>query len=223
MKNLNEISLTIEELKYFIQIKDIEGIKNTLIKNYIFINEENYKPFIKYAHYLVKHITLTEMVYRLLLLELYDLDLTEENLIYHDYSKFSKVEFLTYTNYFYNEKDKNEDDFKKAWNKHQKQNRHHWQYWLLIEDNGKMIPLEMDHKKVVEMIADWISAGYCITKRLDVFDWYKNNKNQIILHSNTRKFLEESLTEIEKNKSFYKSTLEEIADSMRGLYKDIDV
>ena len=219
MKNLDEISLMIEEFKYLFQINDTKGIKDILMRNYNFVNDDNYEQYIKYTHYLVKHITLTEMLYRLLLLEIYDVDIDKERELYHDYSKFSNTEFLNYCEYFYGH-NSNKDYFKKAWNSHQKFNKHHWQYWILIEDSGKIIPLEMDQKKVVEMIADWISAGYCITNKLDVFDWYKKNKKVIKLSNNTRIFLEESLTEIENNKDFYEEAIKEITTPMNHLFKE---
>ena len=36
--------------------------------------------------------------------------------------------------------------FDSAWLLHQKRNAHHWQYWVLLEDEGNTKALEMDDK-----------------------------------------------------------------------------
>jgi hypothetical protein len=72
----------------------------------------------------------------------------------HDLSKFLPSEFIPYARYFYGNypetltvyektyhwKMKNKaaikDDFDLAWLKHQKRNKHHWQYWLLTMDSS---------------------------------------------------------------------------------------
>ena len=52
----------------------------------------------------------------------------------HDASKYSDEEYDAYDNYFYGHysddmKSQVEYDFDVAWNHHQKNNPHHWQYW----------------------------------------------------------------------------------------------
>ena len=74
--------------------------------------------------------------------------------ILHDLSKFLPSEWFPYARHFYgnlpnwddvkricptyqykNTKQGNKDLFDIAWLLHQKRNKHHWQYWLLLEDN----------------------------------------------------------------------------------------
>jgi hypothetical protein len=49
--------------------------------------------------------------------------------------------------------------FDRAWLAHQHRNPHHWQHWLLREDDGKTKVLLMPVEYVDEMVADWLGAG----------------------------------------------------------------
>lgn len=112
----------------------------------------------------------------------------------HDASKFLPSEWFPYKQYFYGKFHKdNGENFNQAWNLHQKRNKHHWQYWVLIEDSGKVIPLKMPDKYVRAMVADWIGAGRAIPGGLNVYDWYILNRNRMMLHGDTRNQVEELL------------------------------
>lgn len=111
----------------------------------------------------------------------------------HDWSKLTPGEWIPYTKSFYYDYQKGtiqyietREKFNFAWNHHQKINKHHWQYWLMTPDNGKPVALRMPHKYVVEMVADWASAGRVITSKWEVAEWYKKNCEKIILHQDTR-------------------------------------
>ena len=74
----------------------------------------------------------------------------------HDLSKFLPSEFIPYAKHFYGKWIKESEwhgdirnyvswrstemgvreNFEKAWLLHQKRNPHHWQYWLLVNDNS---------------------------------------------------------------------------------------
>jgi hypothetical protein len=88
--------------------------------------------------------------------------------------------------------------FNVAWLKHQHRNPHHWQHWLLAEDNPskrletpqssgaqRAFPLRMPVHFVREMVADWCGAGRAITGKWEVGEWYMNNRQNIILHHET--------------------------------------
>lgn len=129
--------------------------------------------------------------------------------IVHDLSKFSPAEWSPYVDKFYggpypeaNYGDmRNQLDdmytqpwvdrrFDEAWNHHQKANPHHWQYWVLLEDSGKVEPLDMPLRYRKEMLADWRGAGMAI-KGIDETDkWYKANRDKMQLHPATRKWIE---------------------------------
>lgn len=103
----------------------------------------------------------------------------------HDLSKFLPSEWAPYNNYFY-KVGKNECAFNRAWLLHQKRNPHHWQYWVLLNDDGSVVAQEMPEKYVREMVADWCGAGLAISGKLEVWSWYEMNKNKMILHDDTR-------------------------------------
>lgn len=123
--------------------------------------------------------------------------------IVHDMSKFSISEFIAYSNYFYN-KDNKKDmhvpgeniEFDNAWLKHIHKNDHHWQYWILKEDEDDVKVLPMSHEARSEMLCDWIGASKALGKGNNTKKWYKTNKNNIILHNDTRKWIEEQIKKL---------------------------
>ncbi len=192
--------------------------------------------------------------------------------IFHDWSKFLPSEWRAYADYFYGEKvqaprnamitnsegklvphmvasDEVKADFNRAWNAHQKRNKHHWQYWLLRMDkpepqfwrqshdggmshvtladgNGKTaaliydadlswlkveretelalvrdlnsvpIPLPMPDVYRREMLADWRGAGRAINGNDNTLEWYRQNRDNIQLHPETRGWIEYQLNGI---------------------------
>lgn len=81
--------------------------------------------------------------------------------ITHDWTKFLPDEFFPFRDYFYLETSAtSESAFTKAWLKHQHRNDHHWQYWVLLEDDQpKPVRLGMSDPAMRELAADWISMG----------------------------------------------------------------
>jgi len=59
--------------------------------------------------------------------------------------------------------------------------------------NARPIPLPMPKKYVFEMVADWMGAGRAITGRWEVKEWYKKNKDKMLLHEATREAVEKIL------------------------------
>lgn len=126
-----------------------------------------------------------------------------QNAANHDESKYSAEEYYAYDEYFYGTKDENE--FNKAWLHHIHHNPHHWQYWILFEDDpgqNREKAIEMPVEYALEMVADWWSFSWKEQKLDEVLKWYDNHKNKIILHPKTRALVESILNEI-------KETLEE--------------
>ena len=134
----------------------------------------------------------------------------------HDWSKFRLSEFIPYArNFFghYSSYDSNEvknksglfkEDIKRkfdyAWLLHIHRNPHHWQFWLLQEDNGppKNIPIPIKYLK--EMICDWRGAGKSITGKDNILEWYKKNKDKINLNRINRKLVEHKIGYKENDK-----------------------
>lgn len=129
-------------------------------------------------------------------------------------SKFLPDEWFPYAEYFYGKDgDKHRADRKKssgyykpyqtgdekfdfAWLKHQKRNRHHWQWWVLPKDEGGLCLLPMKEAAWKEMICDWRGAGRAQGFGDNTVKWYKEHKKKMRLHNETRKSVEAMLAKI---------------------------
>lgn len=111
----------------------------------------------------------------------------------HDLSKFRLDEFIPYANYYYGSGD--EKGVKISWLFHQKRNDHHWQYWILMNDDGTRVRFKLPEPVMKEMVCDW--KGMSKTLRYfeldDTLRWYLQRKNFIDLHPDTAKEVEEML------------------------------
>jgi hypothetical protein len=125
------------------------------------------------------------------------LDLAWQMRFAHDQSKTTPEEYKAYDAYFYGGNRSYEvvQNFNQAWNLHIHRNPHHWQYWVLINDDpGEgTITLEMPHNYIIEMICDWWSFSWSQDKLEEIFNWYEEHKNYIMLHPKTRKEVENIL------------------------------
>ena len=164
--------------------------------------------YLKYLHYIVRHKWYV-------MYECFKKGLIWRGLL-HDLSKFYPSEFVPYANYFYGNKsdikkgrnstgyykptDTGDVAFDFAWLLHQKRNRHHWQWWILPEDNGGVKILEMQEVYRTEMLCDWIGAGKAqghFSPEDDYLqetrNWWNANNHKMQLHPNTRKYFIELL------------------------------
>jgi len=117
----------------------------------------------------------------------------------HDKSKYDKDEYEAYDNYFYgNRSYEVVQSFKYAWLRHIHKNPHHWQYWVLTNDDKKLgtEPLEMPFVYIIEMICDWWSFSWKSGNLYEIFDWYNDHKDGMIIHMETRKTIEDILDKI---------------------------
>ena len=62
-----------------------------------------------------------------------------------------------------------------------------------IDENGKIIPLDMPVKYICEMLCDWSSFQFVVDKNSTASDWYQKNKNKMVLSDSTRQTVEELL------------------------------
>jgi hypothetical protein len=121
--------------------------------------------------------------------------------IVHDWSKFLPDEAGPYAKFFY-DKDRRKDafytpkqgneEFNMAWLKHQHRNPHHWQYYVLQEDDGPTFPLKIPNRYLKEMLCDWIGAGRA-GGNPDTRAWYATNRNKMVLHVDSRSWIEREL------------------------------
>lgn len=127
-------------------------------------------------------------------------DGSEELILHHDESKENSDEYNAYDNYFYG---KNRSygvvmAFKQAWLEHIHRNPHHWQHWVLINDEpeeGEVI-LEMPYEYIIEMICDWWSFSWVKGNLTEIFSWYEEHSKYIKLAPKTRKTVESILKKI---------------------------
>lgn len=151
----------------------------------------------QYSDYIYSHKDYVRMAFEWLLEntpEIFDDELFKAkcfNLIRcHDESKMSADEYDAYDAYFYgNERTKEiEDDFNRAWLMHIHRNPHHWQYWILINDDPEEgdIILDMPNQYIIEMICDWWSFSWKKGDLYEIFNWYEKRKDHIKLSYITR-------------------------------------
>lgn len=121
-----------------------------------------------------------------------------ELILKHDKSKFSKKEYDPYDQYFYGEvKDyKTLESFDYAWLSHIHNNPHHWQHWVLFEDEGKTKALDMPYYYAFEMVLDWWAFSWKNNNLTEIFSWYSSHKDKMILSDKTREFVEDLLHKI---------------------------
>ena len=128
-------------------------------------------------------------------------------------SKFSPAEFPAYANRFFGKKkddikkgrDKSgyyrpymtgDDRFDEAWFHHQKKNPHHWQYWLMPkdrDDEGGFVLMPMPEKYVREMVCDWRGAGRAICGKDEAVQFYRNNRERMLIHPDSERLVQKYL------------------------------
>jgi hypothetical protein len=137
--------------------------------------------------------------------------------ILHDWSKFIPWIYRAYRRWFYGDWPSSDDaialgrvrpgslpkwvewtvkeSFDRARCRHQKLERHHWQFWLLVEDD-RPVPraLEMPYKDVKSMVANWLGAARVRhAKEMaigEVRHWYLERRYKLVLHPKTRATVE---------------------------------
>ena len=118
---------------------------------------------------------------------------------FHDSSKWMPEEYEPYDAYFYGPDGVNnengpseevENAFNYAWLKHIHNNPHHWQHWVLINDDptpGKeSAVLEMPDRDILEMICDWLSFSWRKGDLYEMFNWWNEHSNHIMLGPKTK-------------------------------------
>lgn len=173
-----------------------------------------------YDEYLDEHLANNIYAYKWLCDHLRDTigdDILEDasfDIIYgHDNSKYSEDEYAAYDAFFYgaNKSYAVKTAFDYAWLHHIHNNPHHWQYWVLVNDDKQegIKALEMPKKYVIGMICDWWSFSFKTGNLYEIFDWYKEHEPWMKLHKNTKSYVEEILNNIRKELDKEKEELEE--------------
>ena len=128
------------------------------------------------------------------------LDLVYQIGFAHDASKTDEDEYDAYDTYFYggNRSYQVVQDFNYAWLTHIHRNPHHWQHWILINDEpgeGEIV-LDMPENYILEMICDWWAFSWQNGNLYEIFDWYDNHKDYMRLSDKTRKTVEYVLSKM---------------------------
>lgn len=164
------------------------------------------KKEIKYLQYLLRHKWYV-------FVECFKSGLYWRGLI-HDISKFSPTEFFPYANFFYGVSGSHnprishkngyckpiltgDKDFDSAWLNHCKKNKHHWQWWITTDADGREKFTPIPEPYLTEMLCDWVGAGkaqgHFSPKQdpyLNVRNWYTENRKKLRLAEITRKEIE---------------------------------
>lgn len=157
----------------------------------------------EYTTYMYEHIGNVEKAYTWL--KDHIPNIREIQLSDHDDSKFSEEEYEAYDKYFYGGNKSYEvvENFKYAWLHHIHTNPHHWQYWVLINDEPEegIVALDMPDEYIIEMICDWWSFSWKTGNLSEIFDWYDKHKEHMILSDTTRSKVEGILDQIKRKLS----------------------
>ena len=159
----------------------------------------------EYDEYLRDHIMCVQIGFSWIeknLPELLPIGKNFDNFGRHDESKRSVAEYDAYDQYFYggNKEDKDvKDAFDLAWLHHIHENPHHWQHFVLFEDEGgvnKPKPLPMPYHYILEMICDWWAFSWKSGNLYEIFDWYKDHEGKMLLEAGTKKKVDDILDKI---------------------------
>lgn len=121
-----------------------------------------------------------------------EVERVEDAVKLHDASKYMKdTEFDAYRKWWYpvDESEKDEKAYDLAWLYHQKNNKHHPQYWILIRDSGSHQCLDMPIEYIIEMLCDWHSFS-SRDPESTAYNWYQENKGKMQISDSTREVVE---------------------------------
>ena len=123
----------------------------------------------------------------------------------HDTSKNEPDEYEAYDRYFYgnNKSYQVVQDYRRAWLLHIHRNPHHWQHWVLINDDPKEgeIALDMPYNYILEMICDWWAFSWQKGDLNEIFNWYDEHKTYMKMSPKTRKSVDTILGKMKEKLS----------------------
>lgn len=137
----------------------------------------------------------------------------------HDLSKYSLKE-LSIAKYYIGTRSphavaRDEIGYSPSWLNHYHKNKHHWQYYLDIEDwPDKVIPIKMPYKYVIEMFCDFIGAGKAYSAKSGNWTtdtpwdyWEKACEGKRLMHRESEYLLKKLLWRLKEEgdeEAFYK-------------------
>lgn len=157
---------------------------------------EEHKANVAKGFYWIKE-NLPELLYGL------DEEALEQQICHnHDASKTQSDEYDAYDKYFYGDKKRSYEvlqNFDYAWLTHIHRNPHHWQYWVLFNDDPSAgsKALDMPYNYILEMICDWWSFSWKENKLEEIFDWFNEHNDYMKLSEKTRTTVENILLKLD--------------------------
>ena len=119
--------------------------------------------------------------------------------IVHDLSKYSITELLI-SKYYIGTKSPHQVareviGYSPSWIHHYHTNKHHFQYWWDEDEEGKIIPMKMPYKYVIESFADMVGASKaynkdCWTEGLVLSYWQNKCLGKRIMNEESIKLLD---------------------------------
>lgn len=153
---------------------------------------------IEYDRYLSNHISAVQQAYEEIFKELLltesdltveDINKLEDNIKNHDNSKYYDEEYYPYLHWFYpeNNEEKNRIEFDYACLHHYHNNPHHWNHWILNDDEDKNTDrvLDMPEIYVIEMLCDWSSFSKK-NPESTAYKWWVDNQDKMKMTENTK-------------------------------------
>ena len=116
-----------------------------------------------------------------------------ERLLDHDASKYSKEEFEGFRAYYYPTLEEEVDvenkglrkkQYDAAWLHHLRNNAHHPEFWMYMDENNEICYTPMDNIHVAEMLLDWAGMGIFFNK--SAYEYWFDNIHAKPLHKITR-------------------------------------
>lgn len=123
----------------------------------------------------------------------------------HDLSKYSFIEMLIYK-YYSGKRSPHQNareilGYSPSWIHHYHTNKHHFQYWWDEDEEGKIIPMKMPYKYVIESFCDMLGASKTYNTsnwRPDLLLCYWNQKckDKRIMHEKSATLVEMLINKI---------------------------
>lgn len=152
----------------------------------------------------INSIGLIRAIFRhkwLVLVAGWKLDIPIIRLIFHDLSLFLPGHFRILRNYvkrrqlsYHNLKEQALiTDIDRKYYFHINRRPHHWQYWVLIGDDGTVTAQYIPEDDTDEMIADWMAYAREKTGEWDPYAYIDAQKNIFIIHPDTWNYIHTKL------------------------------
>ncbi len=118
----------------------------------------------------------------------------------HDWDKFTPIEWFAYKRRFDNGNDftlmRDDPGYQMAYHMHMRRNKHHWQWWITMRDNGELRILQMDDLSRREFLADMRGQGRTVGKP-DMRAWYfAGGRDNMKVHPATRLYIDVMIGDI---------------------------